>query len=97
MTAQTTNDLGYISFIRNHATNVLEEASAGVEANTDWNSCYGGATRLPPEIFTDANGGLVKVDIEHAKDVLAALNAWLDVEGENRRTYLMAVCFQEAQ
>lgn len=96
MSAPIDQDKQFIAYVRNHSTYTLNAADAGVNANSDWNSLYGGSGRLATESFTGGDEGLTKTDIENAKNVIYALNAWLDEGGTNRRSYLMKVCFQAA-
>jgi hypothetical protein len=94
MTVQTAQDTSYINNVRNAATAVIQAANASAINEAEWNTTFGGSTRLLDAGFTDNNAGLVKADIQRAKDVLTQLNAWLDEAGQNRRGYLMVVASQ---
>ena len=88
MTVKISQDTNYINSIRDAATRIITASNI---AQAEWNSCFGGAGRLPDTAFTDNNAGLVKADIENTINAITQLNAWLDEPGYDRRANLMAV------
>jgi hypothetical protein len=88
ITAKSIQDAAFIRNIRALASSLLMVDDKAQDYVPEWNSCYGGSTRLPPESFENENAGLSKTDIENAYNVLAALKAWLDEAGLQRRVNL---------
>ena len=88
MSVLTQQDQDYIKNVRDASSNIIQQANMGQILNTSWNNCFGGGARLGEPSFT-GDEGLVKADIEAAKDVLAQLEAWL--VADSRRVALEKV------
>jgi hypothetical protein len=90
MTIQLQQDNAFVNSICQQATTLLQADEASQDLSGQWNSLFGGASRLTDLTGSVANG-LSKTDMQNAINVLSQLKTWLDEAGQNRRPYLQAV------
>ena len=91
MESQIQQDLGFIKDIRKESTSLLNVADKVLGLQKEWNSCFGGETKLGTASFKGEHDGLAKTDIEKGVTALIDLNTWLDEPGKDRRLNLQAI------